>query len=76
MISLAKLSIRRPKAALGGWLVIAIVLITIGFGVSKTMSPSITVVSGTQSAQAQKLADEIAAMPTIESAVEQLLEMT
>ena len=34
MISLAKLSIRRPKVALAGWLVIAIVLITIGFGVS------------------------------------------
>lgn len=57
MISLAKLSIRRPKLALGGWLVIAIVLITIGFGVSRTMSPSITVVSGTQSAHAQQLAD-------------------
>jgi X-X-X-Leu-X-X-Gly heptad repeat protein len=58
MISLAKLSIRRPKAALCGWLLVAIALVTIGFGVSGTMSPSITVVKGTESARAQKLADQ------------------
>jgi X-X-X-Leu-X-X-Gly heptad repeat protein len=57
MISLAKLSIRRPKTALCGWLLVAIALITIGFGVSRTMSPSITVVKGTESARAEKLAD-------------------
>jgi hypothetical protein len=57
MISLAKLSIRRPKAALAGWLLAGIALMLIGFGVSKALSPSITVVSGTQSARAQKLAN-------------------
>ena len=44
MISLAKFSIRRPKTALLGWLIAAAALITIGFGVSKSMSPSVTVV--------------------------------
>jgi uncharacterized membrane protein YdfJ with MMPL/SSD domain len=58
MISLAKRSIRRPRAALGVWLLIAGVLIAIGFGVSHAMSPSITVVSGTQSAHARALADQ------------------
>jgi RND superfamily putative drug exporter len=58
MISLAKLSIRRPKAALCGWAVVALALITIGFGVSHAMSPSITVVAGTQSARAQHLAEQ------------------
>ena len=47
MISLAKLSIRRPKAALAGRLVVPVALSVIGLGVSATLSPSITVVSGT-----------------------------
>lgn len=55
MISLAKLSIRRPKTALAAWLIVGIVLSLIGFGVSKTLSPTISVVPGTQSARAQQL---------------------
>ena len=57
MISLAKFSIRRPKAALAAWLVIAVVLSMIGLGVDKALSPSVTVVPGTQSARAQQLAN-------------------
>lgn len=57
MISLAKFSIRRPRLALAGWLVIAGALIAIGFGVANSMSPSITVVSGTESGRAQQLAN-------------------
>ena len=57
MISLARFSIRRPAVALTGWLVLATVLTLIGLGVSHTVSPSVTVVPGTQSARAQKLAD-------------------
>jgi RND superfamily putative drug exporter len=55
MISLAKLSIRRPKASLAAWLITGIVLSLIGLGVSKSLSPSITVVPGTQSSRAQQL---------------------
>ncbi|MBV8432418.1 MAG: MMPL family transporter, partial [Solirubrobacterales bacterium] len=55
MLSLARLSIRRPKAALIGWLTLGIALSVIGFGVSKTLSPPISVVSGTQSSRAQQL---------------------
>ena len=57
MISLAKFSIRRPKVALAAWLVIAAVLSMIGLGVDKALSPSVTVVPGTQSARAQQLAN-------------------
>ena len=57
MVSRAKFSIRKPKAALAGWLVPGIVLAAIGFGVSKSLSPSVTVVPGRESARAQKLAD-------------------
>src|ERR1022692_1953911 len=57
MIGLAKLSIRRPKLSLALWSLIAIVLTLIGFGVSSTLSPSITVVPGTQSSRAEQLAN-------------------
>jgi RND superfamily putative drug exporter len=57
MIGLAKLSIRRPKMSLALWSLTAIVLTLIGFGVSSTLSPSITVVPGTQSSRAQQLAN-------------------
>src|ERR1019366_4907593 len=57
MIGLARLSIRRPRAALAVWSLAAIVLTLIGFGVSSTLSPSITVVPGTQSSRAQQLAN-------------------
>ena len=56
MISLARFSIRRPKAALAAWLVVAVALSVVGFGVAGSLSPSITVVSGTQSSRAQQLA--------------------
>src|SRR5579862_6321213 len=57
MLSLARLSIRRPVGALAAWLAIAVVLSAIGFGVGGALSPSITVVPGTQSARAQRLAN-------------------
>ena len=56
MISLARFSIRRPRASLALWLAVAVVLSVIGFGVAGTLSPSITVVPGTQSSRAQQLA--------------------
>ncbi len=40
MISHAKLPIRRRRIALGGLLVIALALITIGFGVSRGSRPA------------------------------------
>jgi putative drug exporter of the RND superfamily len=55
MISLAKFSIRRPRLALAGWLVAAGVLIAMGFGVAKSMSPSVTVISKSESGRAQQL---------------------
>ncbi|HET9104472.1 MAG TPA: MMPL family transporter [Solirubrobacteraceae bacterium] len=57
MLSLARLSIQRPKAALAVWLIVAAALSTIGFGVSGVLSPSITTVPGTQSYRAQRLAN-------------------
>ena len=56
MISLAKLSIKRPKAMLAVWLVVAAVLTVIGLGVANTLSPTVNVVAGTESARAQQLA--------------------
>jgi X-X-X-Leu-X-X-Gly heptad repeat protein len=57
MLTLARWSIRQPKAAVAAWLVTATVLAVIGFGVSSALSPSITVVPGTQSSRAQQLAN-------------------
>ncbi len=57
MLFLARLSIRRPRAALAGWLAVAAALTLIGFGVSNTLSPSINVVPGTQSSRATQLAN-------------------
>ncbi|HYB24637.1 MAG TPA: MMPL family transporter [Solirubrobacteraceae bacterium] len=57
MIHLARLSINRPRAALLGWLVLALALSAIGFGVAHSLSPTIVVVPGTESARAQQLAD-------------------
>lgn len=56
VITLARLSIRRPKASLAAWGAVAIVLALIGFGVAKSLSPTIVVVSGSESARAQQLA--------------------
>jgi uncharacterized membrane protein YdfJ with MMPL/SSD domain len=57
MLTLAKVSIKRPKSALAVWGVVALVLTLIGLGVSHNLSPSVTVVPGTQSSRAQQLAD-------------------
>lgn len=57
MLKLAKLSIRRPRAALAAWAVLAAVLIVAGSGVVGALSPSITVVEGTESSRAQHLAE-------------------
>lgn len=57
MLSLARFSVRRPKLALTCWLAVAAALTLIGLGVSSTLSPSITVVPGTQSSRAQQLAN-------------------
>lgn len=56
VITLARLSIGRPKASLAAWGAVAIVLALIGFGVAKSLSPTIVVVSGSESARAQQLA--------------------
>ena len=57
MLKLARISIKRPKLALGAWSVVAVALTLIGFGVSHSLSPSVTVVPGTESSQAQQLAN-------------------
>lgn len=57
MVSLARFSIRRPKLALAVWLAVGVALTLIGLGVSSSMSPSVTVVPGTQSSRAQQLAN-------------------
>ena len=57
MIRLARLSIRRPRAALTFWAIFAVVLSLIGLGVSDSLSPSISVVPGSESSRAQTLAE-------------------
>ena len=44
MLTLANLSIRRPRTALAAWAAIVIVLALLGLGVSRSLSPSIVVV--------------------------------
>jgi RND superfamily putative drug exporter len=56
MLAVARLSIRRPWTALVIWSIIAAALVVIGFGVSSSLSPPITVVPGTQSNRAEQLA--------------------
>ena len=53
MIRLARLSIRRPRAALTFWAIFAVVLALLGLGVSDSLSPSISVVPGSESSRAQ-----------------------
>jgi putative drug exporter of the RND superfamily len=57
MLTLARFSIRRPRVALAAWLVAGVVLAVIGLGVSSSLSPSVTVVPGTQSSRAVKLSN-------------------
>jgi RND superfamily putative drug exporter len=56
MLRLARLSISRPKQALLAWGVIVVALSVIGLGIAHSLSPSIVVVSGTESSRAQQLA--------------------
>jgi putative drug exporter of the RND superfamily len=57
MIRLARLSIAKPRASLLAWGAVAIVLALIGLGVSKSLSPTIVVVPGTESSRAQHLSN-------------------
>ena len=56
MILLAQLSVRRPKAALAFWAVLAAVFVAIGLGVTDRLSPTMTFVPGTESTHAEDLA--------------------
>ncbi len=55
MLRLAAVSIRKPGTTLVVSIAVAIVLGAIGFGVSRSLSPSIVVVPGTESSRAQTL---------------------
>lgn len=57
MIRLARLAIRRPTIALVTALVVVGALSLVALGVSNSLSPSVTVVPGTESSHAQHLAD-------------------
>jgi putative drug exporter of the RND superfamily len=57
MIRLARLSIRRPRAALTFWAIFAVVLSLVGLGVSNSLSPSISVVPGSESSRAETLSE-------------------
>ena len=57
MIRLARLSLRHPIASLLALGAIGLTLSLIGLGVSSSLSPSITVVPGTQASRAQHLVD-------------------
>jgi RND superfamily putative drug exporter len=58
MIRLANLSIRRPKAALTFWVVVAAIFTAIGLGVTNELSPTMTFTPGTESTKAEELAEE------------------
>ncbi len=57
MLSLAKFSIRRPKTALAGWVVVIAALTVLGLSVDQWMSPTVTA-SGTQAYKAKQLSEE------------------
>ena len=57
MITLARLSLRRPVLALLAWTALAVAFGAIGFGVEHRLSPSILVVPGSESARAEHLAN-------------------
>jgi RND superfamily putative drug exporter len=56
MLRLAKLSIRFPVHAIVVWAFVAFALTAVGLGVSRSLSPSVTVVPGSESSRAQQLA--------------------
>ena len=57
MIRLARLSIRRPLAALVASLAVVTALALVGLGVTSSLSPSVTTIPGTESSHAQHLAE-------------------
>ena len=56
MLRLSRFSIRKPRSALAISALVVVVLGLIGLGVPSSLSPSITVVPGTESSRAQALA--------------------
>jgi RND superfamily putative drug exporter len=57
MLHLARFSTRRPFAAFAIWFVVAAALAAIGLGVSHSLSPTIVVVPGSETARAEHLAE-------------------
>ena len=57
MIRLARFSTRRPFVSLALWLAVAAALAAIGLGVSSSLSPTIVVVPGSETARAVHLAE-------------------
>ncbi len=58
MNRLAELSIRHPRRVLALWLAFAAAMAFFAFGVADQLSPSKTVIAGTESARAHDLAEE------------------
>ena len=56
MLHLASLSIRHPRAALAVWGAVAVVLVLVGLGVSRSLSPSIAVVPGSEASRHRRSA--------------------
>ena len=57
MIRLARFSTRRPFVSFALWLAVAAALAAIGLGVSSSLSPTIVVVPGSETARAEHLAE-------------------
>jgi len=57
MISLARFSIRRPRAALAGWLAVIAALTVLGLNVDHWVSPTVSA-SGTQAERAKQLTEQ------------------
>ena len=57
MLHLARFSTRRPFLAFAAWFAVAAILAAIGLGVSHSLSPTIVVVPGSETARAEQLAE-------------------
>ena len=57
MLQLARFSTRRPFVSLALWIAVAAALAAIGLGISHSLSPTIVVVPGSESARAEQLAE-------------------
>jgi len=57
MLHLARFSTRRPFVSIAIWLAVAAALAAIGLGVSNSLSPTIVVVPGSETARAEQLAE-------------------